>query len=103
MKFGRDWLGPFLVIQQVNNVAYRIQADPQTLPKVIHVNHLKPYHSDSLPVNWLEHPDQVDTSNGTEPSVHEEGNDPSQVIETKIEVRTRSDRIIKPPVRYEYE
>ena len=103
LKFGRGWLGPFLVIQQVNNVAYRIQTDPQTLPKVIHVNHLKPYHSDSLPVNWLEHPDQVDTSNGTEPSVDEEGNDPSQVIESNIEVRTRSDRISKPPVRYGYE
>ncbi|MES9884745.1 MAG: reverse transcriptase domain-containing protein [Sedimenticola sp.] len=42
-KLQPAWDGPFLVIDQVTDLVYKIQKSARSLPKVIHHNSLKPY------------------------------------------------------------
>ena len=55
-KFGSGWTGPYLVIQRLSALLYRIQASKRARPKVVHVDHLKKYYfeDDEEPDNWLE-------------------------------------------------
>lgn len=42
-KFQMKWTGPYTVIQVMSNVLYQIQEGPKSVPKIVHVNRLKPY------------------------------------------------------------
>ena len=55
-KFSSGWTGPYLVIQRLSDLLYRIQASKRAKPKVVHVDHLKKYYfeDDEEPANWLE-------------------------------------------------
>ena len=55
-KFGSGWTGPYLVIQRLSDLLYRIQASKRARPKVVHVDHLKKYYfeDDEEPANWIE-------------------------------------------------
>ena len=50
-KLQRKWLGPFLIVDKVNDVTYRIQKSP-TDSKVVPFDQLKPYKGDNLP-DWM--------------------------------------------------
>jgi transposase InsO family protein len=52
-KLGKGWTGPYLVIEKLSDVSYKIQLTEQAKPRVVHVDHLKRYETDSYPHNWL--------------------------------------------------
>ena len=51
-KLARKWQGPYVVIERINDVVYRIQLGPRTKPRVIHHNRLWKYNGQSPPT-WL--------------------------------------------------
>lgn len=51
-KFQRPWHGPFVVVDRLNDVLYRIKLNPKSPPKVVHYNKLKPYVGDNAP-SWF--------------------------------------------------
>ena len=51
-KFGKKWEGPYLVIQKVSNICYKIQKQATAPSLVVHVDHLKLYEG-SRPVKKL--------------------------------------------------
>ena len=56
-KFGSGWTGPYLEIGKISDLVYQIQASRRSKPKVVHLDHLKPYftnNDDEVLVNWLE-------------------------------------------------
>ena len=53
-KFGRIFLGPYLVIRKLSQVTYVIQAERTRKPKVVHVDHLKRFEAKEMPKSWLE-------------------------------------------------
>ncbi len=53
-KLQFKWDGPYLVIAKLSDVVYRIQKSPQSRPKVVHFDRLKPYEGEKLN-SWLKH------------------------------------------------
>ena len=51
-KFQRPWHGPYVVIDRINDVLYRIKLGPKSKPKVVHHDKLKPYVGENPP-NWF--------------------------------------------------
>ena len=51
-KFGRGWLGPFLIVKKVGPVNYQVQQSPNSRLRVIHVDYVKEYNGET-PDNWL--------------------------------------------------
>ena len=49
-KLQRPWDGPYLILDQLNQVTYRIQKSRRAKPKVIHYNRLKPYKGNNPPI-----------------------------------------------------
>ena len=41
-KLCRFWTGPFLILDKINEVNYRIQASPRSKPLIVHADRLKP-------------------------------------------------------------
>ena len=54
-KFGSGWTGPYLVIQRLTDLLYRIQASKRARSKVVHVDHLERYYFEDgkEPASWL--------------------------------------------------
>lgn len=48
-KLQRPWDGPYLIIQILNDVIYRIQKNKRTESRVVHHDRLKPYKGDNIP------------------------------------------------------
>ena len=46
-KFGSGWTGPYLVIGKISDLVYQIQASRRSKPKVVHLDHLKPYFTNN--------------------------------------------------------
>lgn len=51
-KLTCPWKGPYVVLQRINDVLYRIRQGPRTKPSVVHKDRLKPYLGDIDPT-WL--------------------------------------------------
>ena len=51
-KLQRPWHGPFVVIERLNGVMYRIKLSPKSKPKVVHHDKLKPYVGENRPT-WF--------------------------------------------------
>ena len=51
-KFVFKWSGPYLVINKLSDVVYRIQLSSRSKPKVVHLDRLKGYMGPKLK-NWL--------------------------------------------------
>jgi transposase InsO family protein len=67
MKLGKPWTGPFIVVQQLSEVTYKLQRSPDSKEKVVHVNHLKMYEGSEVPESWLpEEREVVERENGME-------------------------------------
>jgi hypothetical protein len=43
--------GPFLVLQRINDILYRIQVDSSGSQKIVHHDKMKPYHGEEL--SWM--------------------------------------------------
>ena len=52
-KFGKEWGGPYLVVQRVNNLCYKIKKHSRSPPLVVHVDHLKSYEGFHPLKSWL--------------------------------------------------
>jgi len=52
-KFGKKWEGPYLVIQKVSDLCYKIQKHPRAPSLVVHVDHLKSYEGVHPLQSWL--------------------------------------------------
>lgn len=52
-KFSSKWLGPYLIIEKLSDVTYRIQETPRSKSKVVHFDRLKSYLGKPMK-NWLE-------------------------------------------------
>jgi hypothetical protein len=52
-KLQFKWDGPYLVTAKLSDVVFRIQKSPQSKPRVVHYDRLKPYNGARL-TNWLE-------------------------------------------------
>ena len=55
-KLGRGWTGPYLVIDEVTDVNFRIQEAPGTKSKIVHMDQLKAYVGDPPRESWVEPP-----------------------------------------------
>ena len=53
LKFGKGWEGPYLVVQRVNPLCYKIQKGQNYRSIVVHVNHLKLYEGSKPVKSWL--------------------------------------------------
>ena len=47
-KLQINWKGPYTVLQQINNLLYRIQRSPRSKPKIVHFDRLKEYNKRDL-------------------------------------------------------
>ena len=52
-KLQRPWKGPYSVVEQFNDVLFRIQSGQRTKPIVVHHEKLKPYLGDDKP-DWFD-------------------------------------------------
>ena len=52
-KLQRPWKGPYIVVEQFNDVLFRIQSRQRTKPIVVHHDKLKPYLGDDKP-DWFD-------------------------------------------------
>ncbi|CAC5395695.1 Retrovirus-related Pol polyprotein from transposon 297,Retrovirus-related Pol polyprotein from transposon 17.6 [Mytilus coruscus] len=67
-KLQKNWEGPFIVVNKLNDVIYRIQKGPKTKPKVVHQDRLKPYLGENVPVWFNEIPGACGTEEDVEHS-----------------------------------
>lgn len=51
-KLTSSWKGPFVVIDKIDDLLYKIQKNPRANPKVVHLNRLKPYVGNQAP-KWF--------------------------------------------------
>ena len=57
-KLQLRWKGPFLIVTQLSDVVFRIQASPRSKPVVVHADRLKPYEGEELN-KWTWEPPQI--------------------------------------------
>ena len=79
-KLSLQWQGPFLVIERLCDVVFKIQRSARSTPKVVHANRLKKYLGDDPPVSWLVTPQPTESN-----SESAEGNDSNDFAETPVE------------------
>ena len=79
------WTGPYLVLERITYLIYRIQRSENDKAIVVHVDHLKPFNG-RHPRNW------TDVAIPVEPETldREENN------ETPVVVRTHTGREVRP-------
>ena len=58
-KFNRPWEGPFLVIERLSEILYKIQKNKLAKPKVVHHNRLWRYNGDK-PTPWWQQSEKPD-------------------------------------------
>ena len=52
-KMGRGWQGPYLIIDKMGQVNYKVQERPGSRQITVHVDHLREYKHDDTPQSWL--------------------------------------------------
>ena len=52
-KFGRGWKGPYLVVDKLGELNYRVQEKPESRVLTLHIDHIKSYEHET-PLSWLE-------------------------------------------------
>ena len=55
-----------MVIGKISDLVYQIQVSRRSKPKIVHLDHLKPYftNDDEVLVNWLEEPTGAEEPEG---------------------------------------
>ena len=59
-RFSRGWNGPYLVINRLGSVNYRVQKSESAHLVTVHVDHMKIYEHDDIPELWISMCDRVD-------------------------------------------
>ena len=91
-KFSPRWTGPFVIVQVISDVLFKIQTGPKALAKVVHHDHLKPCHlREPMDVSWVDSLSLSPSPN--EPCISENSQESPQVI-----VRPKRSR--RPPERF---
>ena len=54
-KLQRFWTGPYLIVEKIGDVLYRIQASKRSKSKVVHFDRLKAYHGNEI-LDWTKAP-----------------------------------------------
>lgn len=100
---GLGWTGPYLLLEKLSELTYKIQKEEHAKPIVVHVDHLKPYLGKNPPNNWLlEQSHLTDTQTSTQNETNEntsqiqDTNFTPVIFSTPVPVRTRTGRIVKP-------
>ena len=52
LKFQRPWKGPYVIVEKLNDILYKIQETPRGKPKVVHYDRLKLYNGENKPT-WF--------------------------------------------------
>jgi len=52
-KLNARYVGPYLMLERTGEVNYKIQSGPRANPVVVHVDHLKPYHTEEPLESWV--------------------------------------------------
>ena len=52
-NFGRCWKGPYLVVDKLGELNYRVQEKPESRVLTLHIDHIKSYEHET-PLSWLE-------------------------------------------------
>ena len=68
-KFGRGWVGPYLVIQKLGTVDYLVQKEPGSKPITVHLDHIKEYSHDDVPPNWIGSDSPCEIATQTDPDL----------------------------------
>ncbi len=75
-KLSLQWEGPYLVVERLCDVVFKIQRNLRSKPKVVHANRLKKYLGENPPSSWLvpltndnTDKDQADNNESKEDSV----------------------------------
>ena len=58
-KFGQGWNGPYLVINRLGSVNYRVQKSESSVVTV-HVDHMKVYEHTDIPDIWISTHEGID-------------------------------------------
>ena len=61
-KLSRPWEGPYVVVERLNDVVYRIQRGPRAKPKVVHRDRLWQYRGDAC-ADWFNEPPEGQGAN----------------------------------------
>ena len=99
VKLGKGWVGPYLVIQPLSEVTFKIQKSVTAKPKVVHANNIKPYLSDTTPACWLRLSAPLHNNSSTQTT----NSTQSQATQTNCQPGTRgrqSSRARQEPRRY---
>ena len=109
-KLNYRHIGPFLVTKKLGEVNYSIQKSRNSVPITVHVNDLKQYFGENMPVNWLPNTHDLDESNINEPlpDIHDLENDLDPDLDTddipsvmhEMPPERKSHRTRKPPQRF---
>lgn len=51
-KLRRNWKGPMVVVECINDVLFRIKSGPKAKPEIAHHDYLRPYLSENKP-DWF--------------------------------------------------
>ncbi|KAK7485181.1 hypothetical protein BaRGS_00023591 [Batillaria attramentaria] len=114
-KLNPKYIGPYLVTAKLSEVTYRVQRSRHSNPLVLHADHLKRFHSESLPASWLPKVDKIadntrdqanqtcfgDGDTDTETS-EDEATSPGldTALPLPVDLPRRSSRIRRPPARF---
>jgi hypothetical protein len=52
-KLSRSWEGPYIVLNRLSDVTYRIKGGLRAKMKIVHFDHLKPYLGEEVPA-WIQ-------------------------------------------------
>ena len=76
-KLNSPYTGPFRIMARLGEVNYKIQRSPSSKHLVVHVDHLKPFHSHETPVAWKSFTNRA----VEEPTVEETRDNTSEISE----------------------
>ena len=121
-KLIRPWTGPYLVIQRISGVTYRIQASPRGKVQIVHADRLKKCHgvvakdlgfgpgvTDAVPPpptpteepqdTWEEGPPSLESESKREEEEQLEPPSERDALPQREPRRTRRGRVSRPPQR----
>ena len=55
-KISKQWKGPYIITQKLNDLVYRVQETAHSKPKVVHYNRLTPYKGENKPIWFTDKP-----------------------------------------------
>ncbi|XP_021346189.1 uncharacterized protein LOC110445735 [Mizuhopecten yessoensis] len=99
-KLQSNWDGPYLIVNCLSDLVFRIQKTPSSKPRVVHFNRLKSYHGDYK--NWLTTQEKV-LGESNFPDDRDFASEHGSITDDDSECADgRGKRLSRPPDRYGY-